>query len=350
MVSIEFTEEDRQTLDYERFHYPDPRVQRKMEVLWLLSRGLSIAEVARLASISRKTVGRYAEQYRRGGIEALKRNRYVGPQSELDDHAETLREYFEKHPPSTIKEAQAAIEKLTGIRRGETQARAFLKRLGMRRRKMGAVPGKGNEEKWREQREFKEQELDPRLDEAEAGERKVFFVDASHFVHGAFQCFLWSMVRLFLRSPSGRKRFNVLGALDFASKELVTITNLTYITSETVCQLLTELAAQHPGIPITLVLDNARYQRCRLVQDLAKSLNIELLFLPSYSPNLNLIERLWKFVKAECLNGKYYETFDAFQAAIVECLEKISTEHRPAVESLITRNFQLYDQESFLTV
>jgi len=153
-----------------------------------------------------------------------------------------------------------------------------------------------------------------------------------------------------LRTPSGRKRLNVLGALDYATKQLVTITNLTYITSATVCDLLTKLATQYPEIPITLVLDNARYQRCRLVQDLAASLGIELLFLPSYSPNLNLIERLWKFVKGECLNGKYYDTFDAFKERIEDCLGKIGTEHRPAVESLITRNFQLFDKETFLQV
>jgi transposase len=175
-------------------------------------------------------------------------------------------------------------------------------------------------------------------------------VDASHFVHGAFLCYVWSVVRLFLRTPSGRKRLNVLGALDYSTKQLVTITNLTYITSTTICELLTTLATQYPGIPITLVLDNARYQHCRLVQDLAASLGIELLFLPSYSPNLNLIERLWKFVKGDCLNGKYYETFDAFKAGIEDCLGKIGTEHRPAVESLITRNFQLFDKETFLQV
>ena len=110
-------------------------------------------------------------------------------------------------------------------------------------------------------------------------------------MHGAFLCYLWSFARLFLRTPSGRKRFNVLGALDFATREVTTVTNLTYITSATVCELLQRLVTQCPGIPITLVLDNARYQRCRLVQDLAAQLGIELLFLPSYSPNPNLIER-----------------------------------------------------------
>jgi transposase len=158
------------------------------------------------------------------------------------------------------------------------------------------------------------------------------------------------VARLFLRTPAGRKRFNVLGALDFATREVVTLTNLTYITSTTVCELLHLLAAQNPGSSITLVLDNARYQRCRLVQDLAAELGIELLFLPSYSPNLNLIERLWKFVKGECLNGKYYETFDDFRGSIETCLGKLTSEHHSAMESLLTRHFQLFDQETFLQV
>lgn len=169
-------------------------------------------------------------------------------------------------------------------------------------------------------------------------------------MHGAFLCYLWSFARLFLRTPSGRKRFNVLGALDFATREVTTVTNLTYITSATVCELLQRLVTQCPGIPITLVLDNARYQRCRLVQDLAAQLGIELLFLPSYSPNLNLIERLWKFVKSECLNGKYYETFEDFQTSIEACLSELASEHCSAMKTLLTRNFQLFDKEQFLQV
>jgi transposase len=141
-----------------------------------------------------------------------------------------------------------------------------------------------------------------------------------------------------------------LGALDFSTQEVVTVTNVTYITSTTVCELLQLLTIQNPGISLTLVLDNARYQRCRLVQDLAAELGIELLFLPSYSPNLNLIERLWKFVKAECLNGKYYESFEDFQRSIETCMSQLASEHRHAMKTLLTRNFQLFDQESFLQV
>jgi transposase len=141
----------------------------------------------------------------------------------------------------------------------------------------------------------------------------------------------------------------VLGAVDFVTKQLVTVTNTTYITATTVCELLRVLATQHPGVPITLVLDNARYQKCALVQDLAKQLQIELLYLPAYSPNLNLIERLWKYVKKQCLNGKYYATFPEFQAAIENCLNRVNTDYRDDMNTLLTRNFQLFDNRTFLT-
>jgi transposase len=109
-------------------------------------------------------------------------------------------------------------------------------------------------------------------------------------------------VRLLIRGPSGRKQFNVLGAIDAITHELTTVCNDTVINAEAVCDLLRALAAWYAGLPLILVLDNARYQRCTRVQQWAEELRIELLYLPAYSPNLNRIERLWKFVKKECLS------------------------------------------------
>jgi len=126
-------------------------------------------------------------------------------------------------------------------------------------------------------------------------------VDAAHFVLGAYLGFLWCFTRIFVRAPSGRQRFNVLGALNAVTHQLITVTNDSYINSVSVGQLLENIAGLGLQIPITLVMDNARYQRCKYVLDIAARLNIEILFLPPYSPNLNLIERLWKLVKNECL-------------------------------------------------
>lgn len=107
--------------------------------------------------------------------------------------------------------------------------------------------------------------------------------------------------------------------------------------------LLRTLAATFSDLPLTLVLDNARYQHCRLIIELAAELGIELLFLPTYSPNLNLIERLWKFVKKECLYSKYYETFTDFKKAIADCLVDTQTKHKQTLTSLLTLNFQTFE-------
>ena len=196
---------------------------------------------------------------------------------------------------------------------------------------------------------YLEQEMEPRLAEAQAGQRAVFFVDAAHFVLAPFLGFLWSLTRVFIQAPSGRQRFNVLGALNAITHELITVTNDTYITSTEVCQLLHQLAALNLGVPVTLFLDNARYQRCALVQTCAASLNIELCFLPSYSPNLNLIERLWKFVKKQCLYSTYYPSFAPFKAAITHSLTQTATTHKTALDSLLTLRFQRFAKANFVT-
>jgi len=191
-----------------------------------------------------------------------------------------------------------------------------------------------------------EKELKPRLDEAKKGERIVYFADAVHFVFGAFVACLWSITRIFVPTPSGRNRFNVLGAINAISKEFVSVCNTTYINAESVFELLGKIAEIHFGstIPITIVLDNAKYQHCKAVINRAMELNIELLFLPSYSPNLNIIERLWKWTKKDCLNCKYYSKFCDFRKAIETTLNKIITgEAKKDLDTLLSLNFQLYD-------
>jgi transposase len=153
---------------------------------------------------------------------------------------------------------------------------------------------------------------------------------------------LWCITRLFVKTPSGRQRLNVLAALNAITREVVSVANDTYVTAETVCQLLHRLAASHVGVPITVILDNARYQRCELVREAAARLHIELLFLPSYSPNLNLIERFWKFVKKRCLYGKYYADHRAFKQAILDCIDQAPTRDQAQLQTLLTLNFQTF--------
>lgn len=185
------------------------------------------------------------------------------------------------------------------------------------------------------------------MDEAKKEKQKVYFVDAAHFVMGSYLIQLWCLIRIFIKTSSGRKRYNVLGAIDIFHNELIKITNESYINSDVVCKLIQKIHAKHgiKSIPITLVMDNARYQRCKKVTNYANELGIEILFLPTYSPNLNLIERLWKFVKKKALYAKYYEKFTIFKESIDKCLDGIDKEYSEEISSLLTPNFQTFETE-----
>ena len=199
-----------------------------------------------------------------------------------------------------------------------------------------------------DQAAFLDDQLRPVRDAAQAGRGHVFFVDAAHFVFGTFLCCLWSFTRLFVRAASGRQRFNVLGAWNAVTRTLVSVTNTTVVNTDTMCELLRQIAAQGLAGPITLVLDNARYQRNAVVIALAGQLGITLMFLPSYSPNLNLIERLWKFTKRRALYGRYHPTFADFRAAIEQTLSVIPTQHAADLDSLMTLNFQRFENVSLM--
>jgi hypothetical protein len=219
-------------------------------------------------------------------------------------------------------------------------------------RKTGAItvpPKKTVEEHAQDQAVFLRAKLEPRLKQARRGRRQVYFVDAAHFVFAPFLGFQWCAARLFVRAAAGRERYNVPGALVAVSHRLVRVTNLDYINAESVCALLREVAEAGVGLPITLVLDNARYQKCAVVQALAESLRIELPYLPGYSPNLNLIERLWRFLRQETLDSTYYEDFSRFRASIDRCLDELPAVHKAEMETLLTPKFQTFGNVPLLS-
>ena len=171
MIRLQFSEEDKQALNDERYHHPHPRVQRKMEAVWLKSQGESHQRIAQLTGVSVTTVTDFLKDYQAGGIQRLKEIHFRQPVSELAKHQRTLEDYFKAHPPATIKEAMDKIEKLTGLKRSEPRIKKFLGKLGFKRRKVGAVPSKANPD---QQETFKKKNWNPDSRKPKPGKGRSF--------------------------------------------------------------------------------------------------------------------------------------------------------------------------------
>ena len=347
MLKLDFTEKEIEQIYRQFMSHPSGPVKKKLHVVYLKSLGLPHHEIVRIARVSEDSVTRYLKAYADGGLKALYTVLFYRPTSALLPHKEAIKDCFLANPPHNVSQASYAIEQLIGIKLSLSSCRDFMrKHLGMRFRKMAVIPSKADPIK---QKEFLDQKIEPLLEEEKQGKRRVFFVDAAHFVMGAFLGMIWCFERLFLKSSSGRKRYNVLGAYSVKGTELITITNDAYINSDTLVELLKAISNLHGDTAITLVMDNARYQRCDKVMNKAKELGIDLLFLPSYSPNLNLIERLWKFTKKQCLYNRYYESFCQFKMAIDDCLDKVNSTFSEQIKTLLNPRFQLFEKTANLT-
>ncbi len=199
------------------------------------------------------------------------------------------------------------------------------------------------------QREFYDTLLLPLMEKAKKGDIALLFMDASHFVMGCdFLGSVYGKNRRFVRTFSGRMRHNVLGAMDFVTKNMLTITNDEYIKATEVCEMLQKISRDYQGKTTYLVLDNARYQKCNAVQNLASELNIQLVYIPPYSPNLNLIERMWKFVKGE-LRTKYYDNFSLFKEKISSIIDSTTQVNHAKISRLIGEKVQLFDSPNHIS-
>jgi transposase len=341
MIRLNITESEKDAIA-EALDDPsiDERLKKRLLVIRMHDLNVPHSVIARTLNVSLGTVTNYLKIYLANRMEGLLENRYYQPVSRVEPFLDDIRQSLDSEPVSTVKEAAARILKISGVTLSEAQARRIMKRLGLQYRKAASIPGKADPQM---QFDFLTEELLPRLEEAREGKRRVFFVDASHFVLGSFLGMVWCFSRLFVRSASGRQRYNVLGAVETRDHEMVTIRTTGSINADTILELIQKIGRLYPADEITLVMDNARYQYNRRVWELAKYLNIELLYLPPYSPNLNLIERVWRLVKSKCLRNKYYEDFATFRGEIDKFLDSLAGENKHLMKSLLTERFQTFE-------
>jgi transposase len=346
MLLLNLSDSEIQQLNYERYNYPCPIVQKRIQSVYMKAIfPCSNSAIGQLAGLHRHAVSLWIHAYKQGGFETLCQFNYGTNKSVLEKQAESILKSFAERPPMNTNEARVRIEELTYISRSPSQVRAFMKRHGLHYIKTGHIPAKADVEK---QQKWVETTLEPAIKEAQKGECHLLFMDAAHFILQPFICALWCFTRLFIKASSGRNRINVLGAVNAISKEVTTFCNTTFINAETIVAFFEQLKAHYGDLPLKIVLDNARYQHCKFVEEVAIKLNITLLFLPSYSPNLNIIERLWKFTKKTILYAKYYETPQAFHSAITGFFQTINHKYNPDLKTLLTLKFQFFENENVL--
>lgn len=343
VTKLMLTSEQLAQLDYERYYYPCPIVQKRLNAIYIkASTNFTNEKVSLLAGAHYNSVGQWIAIYKENGFDGLCKTTHHCNQSLLEKQAVSIKELFAKQPPRSIDEARLKIKELTGIERSNTRIIAFMKRHQFRFLKTGHIPAKLNNTA---QKNWVDETLKPVVEAAHNEQVHLLFMDAAHFILQPFLCCLWSIKRVFIKAAAGRNRINVLGAVNAITKEITTMTNTAYIDANTIVDFLKRLKEQYPDKPIAIVLDNARYQHCFLVTIWAKSLGIHLLFLPPYSPNLNIIERLWKFTKKEILNARYYDSPTLFHQTINTFFQNINQNYLPNLQKLLTLNFQFFDND-----
>ncbi|MDR1871601.1 MAG: IS630 family transposase [Deltaproteobacteria bacterium] len=324
--------------------YASVTVAKQLIITIFIALNVNNNTISQIVNVSTRTVRNIKNKIASGDIGnifSIKKNgKKNGRKRKLEHIKQDIINEIEAKNYHNLKQIVNMIENKFSIKVSESTVSRFLKSNNIKRLKCGSFPAKADVKK---QREFCEHVLLPLIKRATSGSVKLLFMDASHFVMGNdYIGYVYSKSRRFITTFSGRMRYNVLGALDFTTKQITTVSNDTYITATQVCELLKKIAALYVDKPVHIILDNAKYQKCKTVIETATQLGINLIFIPPYSPNLNLIERFWKHVKSQ-LSIKYFDKFSLFSETIDSIINNADKDDKIVLDSLITGNLQLFD-------
>lgn len=336
----DYTLSKRKIAELERLHRSlrDKRQADRVKAVLALSKGWSPGQVAEILLFDEKTSRHYFERYQQGGANALLNDSYSGTEPKLNEHQlRELERHLETYLLPDAKSVIAYIEKQYKVHYSVSGVTDLLHRLGFSYKKPTHVPGKQDPAK---QHVFLEE-----YEQIKATKGKndpIYFADATHPQHNSVPSYGWIKRghEKELKANCGRQRLNINGAINIETLESTTGFYDT-INAQATIDLFAKIEAKHPDADtIYIIIDNARYYRSRWLKEKLKGTKIKLIFLPPYSPNLNLIERYWKFFKKKVLNNCYYENFDEFKQACKSFFRK-RKKYLPELETLLAENFHI---------
>jgi|SRR3989338_637825 len=316
----------------------DTKSAYKINAVILLGSDWAIEKVAEALLLDDETLRGYVHKYREGGYKKLLETFHVGGFSKLsDDKLNLLREELERKIYLTTKEICAYVENRFKTLYTISGMTDLLHRLNYEYKKPKLVPGHPDEEA---QEIFAEQYEEFMLNKPDNVE--VLFADAVHPQHNTMAAYGWIKrgEKRKIQTTSGRERLNLHGAMNAETLEITIIESET-VNDDSTIQLLEILENKYAlAVTIFVILDNAKYHFSEKVKEFLKESRIKLIFLPSYSPNLNLIERLWKFFKNKVLYNAYYEKIDDFRQACIKFFRSIDSYH-DELTSIMSGGFEL---------
>jgi transposase len=326
--------------ELEKFHRSlrDKRQADRIKAVIALSKGWSAAQVAEILLFDENTSRHYFERYQQGGVPALLDDSYSGAEPKLDVHQMSeLEGYLEEYILPDAKSVIAHIDKQYGVHYSVSGVTDLLHRLGFSYKKPTHVPGKQDPA---QQQAFLEEYTHLKASKSEND--PIYFADATHPQHNSIPSYGWIKKgqEKELKANCGRQRLNINGAINIETLEPTTGFYDT-INADSTIDLFSKIEAKHPDAKVIyIIVDNARYYRSCLLKEYTEGTKIKLIFLPPYSPNLNLIERYWKFFKKKVLNNRYYETFDEFKLACQRFFQK-RKKYLPELQALLTEHFHI---------
>jgi transposase len=310
----------------------------RIKAILLLNKGYSYEEIAELLLIDDGTVRRWYVIYETCGMKTLLEDNYIGGISKLTTSEQLeLSWHLEGHIYLTAKEICAYVLAKYGIDYTPKGMTSLLHQMGFSYKKPKHIPGKANQ---KAQEEFIEKYNELKANKSE--EDRIYFMDGVHPLHNSQPAFGWLKKgkEQVLKTNTGRMRVNINGAYNIEEHKVI-IREDESINSQSTIALLEQMLKEQPLGMLYIILDNARYYRSQIVKEfLGKNQRIQFVFLPPYSPNLNIIERLWKFFKKKTTYNKYYEKFAVFKEKCLSFFDNID-EYKMELESLMTENFQL---------
>lgn len=310
----------------------------RIKAILLLNKGLSYEEVAELLLLDDGTVRRWHKIFEEEGIKSLLKDKYAGGRSKLSySEQEELTAHLDGLIYLTAKEICSYVEAAYQVFYTAKGMTSLLHRLGFSYKKPKQVPGKANQ---KAQEEFIGRYN--QLKATKSPDDRIYFMDGVHPLHNSQPAYGWIRKgkEQVLKTNTGRMRVNINGAYDIENRKVI-IREDESINSQSTIALLEQMLREQPLGTLYIILDNARYYRSQMVREfLEKNQRLQFVFLPPYSPNLNIIERLWKFFKKKTTYNKYYEKFSVFREKCMGFFENIE-EYENDLKSLMVDNFQL---------